>query len=251
MSWHNALSPEHETAIEDAIARGVSSSAIAKAFKVHRNSVISRQRKMHSMGRLLGSCGCGKSRSHRGTCKWRLDRNETAPSLDMERVSFNVPKGHECHTSHILAWKQWLIGIRIAERKKKSEARKLEKALAPRNPKSPRPPRRIIPYAALPEDFRSAPMNSENIVAAVEAVIPRKIPNPLRDEARQELVLMYLEGDVSLDELACKARECVSTIYNMYHNERTTPLPIDKVEYFLSTDVDYDESHIIPDNRRR
>lgn len=78
-----------------------------------------------------------------------------------------------------------------------------------------RPPTSIN-YVALSQHFRNRPLSPEELVVAVDSVIPKFLPRQVRDEARSEMLLAHLEGDLAIGDFGERCREFVTKVYGLF-----------------------------------
>jgi hypothetical protein len=73
----------------------------------------------------------------------------------------------------------------------------------------------------------TAPASEHDLVMAVDEVVPKTLPEWLRQDICQDLILLVLEGDTTVDNLRDATPEAVRAVFRMYPG-KYGPLSLDK-----------------------
>lgn len=86
-----------------------------------------------------------------------------------------------------------------------------------------------IQYSATPVEFRNQSLSPEQVLVAVDSVIPRSLPRQVRDEVRSEMLLAHVEGNLPINELGAMCRDYVAKVYGMFP-DKGAPLSLDAID---------------------
>lgn len=173
-------------------------------------------------GLLDEECPCGRKAQHRGMCKERMRKLlrsrgvvsvSTLPAAVREEIRQRVLAGEKQNAvgDHFgVPWtniQSFIRGLSQEDRETRRRAIATKVAI-----------NRARGVASTIQRPQSLDPRKDPLFDRIARHVPLSLDKSLRDDAIGSLYLMYLEGDLSEDDLPAKARKVVSNLFNSFAN---------------------------------